>query len=149
MLVSEVMTTPVISIESSANLVQAAEMMRSADTGSLPVVEGGRPIGMLTDRDIVIRAVAEEKDPVQTTVREVITPRLTTVFEDQDVAEAAQLMADDQVRRLLVISRDQRPLGVLSLGDLGRSRAEREGTEALQGTSESNREQSWQNAKHP
>jgi hypothetical protein len=74
---------------------------------------------------------------------------LTTVYDDQDVAEAAKLMADDQVRRLLVVSRDQRPLGVLSLGDLGRSRAEREGAEALQGTSESNRGQSWQNAKHP
>jgi CBS domain-containing protein len=150
MQVSQLMTTPVLSVESSATLVEAAGMMRDADTGALPVLEGGRPIGMLTDRDIVVRAIAAEKDPIQTTVREVITPRVTTIYDDQEVEEAAKLMADDQVRRLLVISRDQRPLGVLSLGDLARSEsAQREGAKALQGTSESEHDHTWQNAKHP
>lgn len=150
MQVRELMTTPVKTIESSATIAEAAGLMRDQGAGVLPVVEGGRPIGMLTDRDIVVRAVAAEKDPVLTSVREVVTPRLTTVYDDQDVEDAAKLMADDQVRRLLVIDHEQRPLGVLSLGDLARSGSEaRASAQALKGVSEPERGQSWQNAKHP
>lgn len=150
MQVQELMTKNVKLIDSSATLVEAAEVMRDEDVGALPVGEGGRPIGMLTDRDIVVRALAEYKDPAQTTVREVITPRVTTIYADRDVNEAAELMAKDQVRRLLVIDHRQAPVGILSLGDIGRSRhASQAGAHALKGVSDDNRDQqTWRNPTH-
>ncbi len=119
--VQQLMSKNIKMIDPSATLVQAAEIMRDNDVGALPVGDGERPIGMLTDRDIVVRALAEYKDPAQTTVREVITPRLSTIQADKDVSEAAELMAKDQVRRLLVLDHMQAPVGIISLGDIGRS----------------------------
>jgi CBS domain-containing protein len=146
MQVHEVMSKNLKTIDSSASLIEAAELMRSADVGALPVAEGGRPIGMLTDRDIVVRAVAELKDPANTTVREVITPRLSTIYADRDVNEAAELMAKDQVRRLLVIDHHQAPVGIVSLGDLALSQgAPGAGARALKGVSEDQHEHTWQN----
>ncbi len=142
MQVQELMTQNVTMIDSSATLVEAAEIMRDFDIGALPVGTGDRPIGMLTDRDIVIRALAEYKDPAQTTVREVITPRLRTIQADRDISEAAELMAKDQVRRLLVLDHNQSPVGILSLGDIGRSQfASSAGAQALQGVTDASREE--------
>jgi len=149
MQVQELMTRNVKVIESGATLLDAAEMMRDADIGALPVTEGGRPIGMLTDRDIVVRAVADQKDPAQVFVREVITPRLSTIYADQDINDAAGLMAADQVRRLLVLDHQQNPVGIVSLGDIGRSQAVGEGAQALSGVSQPEHQHSWQQAKHP
>src|SRR4051812_22621527 len=149
MQVQELMTRNLKVIESGATLLDAAEIMRDEDIGALPVTEGGRPIGMLTDRDIVVRAVADQKDPAQVFVREVITPRLSTIYADQDVADAARLMAVDQVRRLLVLDHQQNPVGIVSLGDIGRSQAVGEGTQALSGVSQPEHPHSWQQAKHP
>ena len=124
--------------------------MRDQDLGALPVADAGRAIGMLTDRDIVVRAIAEAKDPAQTRVREVITPRLTTIFADRDVREAADLMAKDQVRRLLVIDHQQMPVGILSLGDIARSNAVADsGAQALQGVSEPEHDHAWQQSSKP
>lgn len=120
MQVQELMTKNVKVIDSTATLHEAAEMMRDADIGVLPVADGGRPIGMLTDRDIVVRALADWKDPAQTRVRDVITPRVRTIYADRDVSEAAELMAKEQIRRLLVLDHQQVPVGILSLGDIGR-----------------------------
>lgn len=143
MQVREVMTKNVKVIDSTATLLEAAEMMRDQDIGALPVADGGRPIGMLTDRDIVVRALAEYKDPAQTRVREVITPRLTTIAADREVSEAAELMAKDQIRRLLVLDDRQTPVGILSLGDIGRTE-HGSGAEALRGVSEPEHEHDWQ-----
>lgn len=136
MIVQELMTKNVKVIDSSATLMEAAEIMRDEDIGALPVADAGRPIGMVTDRDIVVRAIAEAKDPAQTRVRDVITPRLTTIFADRDVREAADLMAKDQVRRLLVVDHQQTPVGILSLGDIVRGdTASDASADALQGVS--------------
>jgi CBS domain-containing protein len=80
MQVQELMTPSVKTIDSTATVLEAAELMRDQDIGALPVADAGRPIGMLTDRDIVVRALADYRDPSQTRVREIITPRLSTVY---------------------------------------------------------------------
>lgn len=146
MQVQELMTKSVKMIEPSTTLVEAAEIMRDEDTGALPVGTDRRPTGILTDRDIVVRALADYKDPAQVTAGEVMTPRLSTVYVDQDVREAAELMAKDQVRRLVVLDHNQDPVGVLSLGDLAQSQfATSAGAQALQGVTAHEHEHSWQN----
>ena len=86
--------------------------------GPLPVCDNDRLAGLITDRDIAVRAVAEGCDPRTTTVKDVMTPDVVYCFEDQDVQEAAQLMREHQVRRLVVLNRDKRLVGIVSLGDL-------------------------------
>ncbi len=113
-----IMTPDPECISPDASLQQAASRMRSLDVGPLPVCDHDRLAGMLTDRDIVIRAVAEGKDPRTTTVRDVMSPEVVYCFEDQDVAEAANLMRERQLRRLLVLNRDKRLVGIVALGDL-------------------------------
>jgi CBS domain-containing protein len=144
------MTRNVKVIDSTATLLEAAELMRDADIGALPVADAGRPIGMLTDRDIVVRALADYKDPNQTRVRDIITPRLSTIYADQDISEAAELMAKQQVRRLLVLDHDKAPVGILSLGDIGKAdSAASEGAHALHGVSEPHREYEAQRGSKP
>jgi CBS domain-containing protein len=92
--------------------------MQRLDVGPLPVCDGDRLVGMLTDRDIVMRAVAEGCDPSTTTVREAMTPDIAYCFEDQDVHEAARLMAQYQIRRLPILNHDKRLVGMIALGDL-------------------------------
>lgn len=123
MQVQQFMTKTVEFVSPTTTLAEAATLMRELDVGVLPVGDGGRATGMLTDRDIVVRAIAENRDPAQTRVGEVVTPRVCTVYADQDVEDAANLMSREQVRRLLVIDRDQRPVGIVSLGDLSRGQA--------------------------
>jgi CBS domain-containing protein len=150
MQVREVMSRNVKVIDSTATLLEAAEMMRDQDIGAIPVADANRPIGMLTDRDIVVRALADYRDPNQTRVRDIITPRLSTVYEDQDVQEAAALMAKDQVRRLLVIDHQQAPVGILSMGDLGKSdTGSGSAADALKGVSEPHRELEAQRGTKP
>ncbi|MGH7963538.1 MAG: CBS domain-containing protein [Candidatus Binatia bacterium] len=118
MQLSEVMTPRVEVIPSEATLKDAAQKMKTLDIGPVPVREGDRLVGMLTDRDITVRAVAEGRDPTTTKVREAMTPDVVYCFEDQDVKEAAKLMEEKQLRRLLVLDRDKRLVGIVSLGDL-------------------------------
>jgi CBS domain-containing protein len=118
MKVKEIMTRGCECIAPQSTLQQAAQRMKALDVGPLPVCEKDRLVGMLTDRDIVLRAVAEGRDPKATQVRDVMTPNVTYVFEDQDVAEAAQLMKEKQIRRLVVLNRDKRLVGMLSLSDI-------------------------------
>jgi CBS domain-containing protein len=144
------MTRNVKVIDSTATLLEAAELMRDSDIGALPVADAGRPIGMLTDRDIVVRALADYKDPNRTRVRDIITPRLSTIYADQDISEAAELMAKQQVRRLLVLDHDKAPVGILSLGDIGKSESTASaGAEALRGVSEPHREYEAQRGSKP
>ena len=114
----DVMTRDVRSIHPDETLEAAAAGMALLDVGPLPVHDGKRLVGMLTDRDIVVRAVATGLDPIQARVREVMTPAVVYCFEDQDVGEAARLMEEHKVRRLVVLGRDERLVGIVSLGDL-------------------------------
>ena len=114
----EVMTRHIEEIRPDANLKEAAEKMRSMDIGALPVCENDRLVGMLTDRDIAIRAVAEGRDPMQTCVREAMSSGTVFCYEDDDVGEAARLMEEKQIRRLPVFNRQGRAVGIVSLGDL-------------------------------
>jgi CBS domain-containing protein len=119
MLVSNVMTRGAECVRPTQSLQEAAQRMKALDVGPLPVCgDHDRLVGMLTDRDITVRAVAEAYDPRTTTVHEVMTPDVVYCFEDQDVQEAARLMREHQVRRLVVLSRDRRLVGIVSLGDL-------------------------------
>jgi CBS domain-containing protein len=114
----EVMTPHVEVIHPDATLREAAQKMQTLDVGPIPVCDGDRLQGMLTDRDITVRATAAGRDPNTTRVREVMTPDVVYCFEDQDVQEAAQVMEERQIRRLIVLNRDKRLVGIVSLGDL-------------------------------
>ena len=117
MKVSEVMTRDVRLIEPTQTIRDAAKLMAELDAGIMPVREGDRLVGMITDRDIAIRAVAEGKGP-DTPVREVLTADVKYCYEDDDTDDVARNMADIQVRRLPVLTRDKRLVGIVSLGDL-------------------------------
>ena len=99
-------------------LQQAAEKMKDLDVGSMPVCEGQSLVGIVTDRDITIRATAKGQDPTRTAVREVMTADVFYCFEDQDVEEAARIMRENQIRRLFVLNEDEELVGVTSLGEL-------------------------------
>jgi CBS domain-containing protein len=118
MQLKDVMTSNVEVVHPDAVVQDAAKKMRDLDVGSLPVCDGQRLVGTLTDRDITIRAVADGRDPKATPVREAMTAQVIYCFEDQPVEEAAKVMRDKQIRRLPVISRDKRLVGIVSLGDL-------------------------------
>jgi CBS domain-containing protein len=101
------------------SLIEAARKMRSLDVGSLPIRDDNdRVIGMITDRDIVVRAIAEGVNPLTTNVREVMTDEVVCGFDDQDVEEAARTMRERRIRRLVVLDRNHRLVGIIALGDL-------------------------------
>lgn len=131
MKVSEVMTTDVKIADPNRSIQDAAKLMDKNDCGSLPVGEGDRLVGMITDRDIVVRAVAAGL-PATTPIREVMTNDIKYCFEDEEIEDVADNMADIQMRRLPVLNRDKRIVGIVSLGDLARSDEECAG-EALAG----------------
>ena len=118
MQIREIMTRNVEVITPDTSLRQAAEKMRDLDVGSLPVCDGMRLQGMLTDRDITIRATAAGRDPAATSAADVMTAKIFYCYDDQDVAEAAQTMEDKQIRRLPIVNRDKRLVGILALGDV-------------------------------
>jgi CBS domain-containing protein len=118
MQVQEIMTRGVEMIHPETTLQDAADKMKELDVGLLPVCAGDLLVGMLTDRDITIRSTSEGLDPWTTPVRDAMTREVIFCFEDQDVAEAARVMKDKQVRRLLVLNRDNRLAGIISLADL-------------------------------
>ena len=118
--VRDAMTSNPRSIEPSTKVADAASLMKSEDVGSLPIVEGGQLVGMVTDRDIVIRGVADGKDPQSTTVGEIASRDLVTVDPEQDLDEAMRLMAQHQVRRLPVAEEDGRLVGILAQADVAR-----------------------------
>ncbi|MCE5186058.1 MAG: CBS domain-containing protein [Planctomycetaceae bacterium] len=133
MRVREIMSTHVQQIRSDASVSEAADTMRNFDVGILPVLEGNKVVGILTDRDIVIRAVAAGLDPEETTVRDVMTSDVLGCSFDDDVETVAQIMEDNQVRRLVVLNDQQLVVGIVSLGDLAvKSRDERLSYEVLE-----------------
>lgn len=120
MKVSEVMTTEVKIADPSRTIQDAAKLMEKNDCGSLPVGEGDRLVGMITDRDIVIRAVAAGL-PADTPIREVMTRELKYCFENDDIEDVAENMGEIQMRRLPVLDSKKRIVGIVSIGDLARS----------------------------
>lgn len=114
----DVMTRDVESVTADATIEEAAKKMKTLDVGPLPVVENDAVIGMVTDRDITVRVTAEGKDPKTTKVREAMTAEVVHLFEDASVEEAARLMSEKQIRRLLVLTREKKLAGIVALGDL-------------------------------
>jgi CBS domain-containing protein len=111
--------------------------MQRLDVGMLPISDGDRLVGMLTDRDITVRATAKGRDPTTTQIREVMTPEVIYCFEDQEVSEAAKLMQEKQIRRLPVLNQEKRLVGIVSLGDVAvHSGAEKVVSETIKEVSE-------------
>jgi len=135
MKVSDAMTRDVHIATPDQSIRDAAAEMATLDAGILPVGEGDRLVGMITDRDIAVRAVAQGKYP-DTPVREVMTQDVKYCFEDEDVQAVAQNMAEIQVRRLPVLNRDKRLVGILSLADMALMEGAETAGEAIAGISE-------------
>jgi CBS domain-containing protein len=135
MRVSEVMTRQVELTKPDDTIEQAAKLMAKIDAGVLPVADGDRLVGMVTDRDIAIRAVAEGKGPRDAKVRDVMTANVKYCFEDEDLDQVAKNMGEIQVRRLPVMNRDKRLVGVVSLGDIAFQAGKDASGKALEGVS--------------
>ncbi len=118
MKIKEAMNPQLKTIEPDATLKDAAQKMKEFDVGALPVREGEKLVGILTDRDIVVRATAEGLTPENAHVRDAMTPQVVCCTPDQDVKEAAHLMEEKKIRRLAVVDGQQLPVGMLSLGDV-------------------------------
>ena len=121
MLVKEAMSTKIETVAPTATARECAYKMDQTGIGALLVLLDGGPIGVVTDRDICCRAVAIGRDPAKTTAREIMTTGIASCFEDQDCAEAAQLMKQKAVRRIMVMNRKQAMVGLLSVDDLTRA----------------------------
>ena len=129
MKVNEIITHDPEVIRPETTLIEAAQKMKSMDIGMLPVCDGDRLVGMITDRDIAVRGVAQGYDPKTARVQEVMTPEVIYCFDDEDVKDVAKKMEEKQVRRLPVLNREKRLVGIVSLGDI----AVRTGKEKLAG----------------
>ena len=116
--IRDAMTANPRAVSSSTSVAEAAQLMKSEDVGSLPVTDGDRLVGVVTDRDIVVRVVAEGKDVQSSTVGEIASRELVTVDPQQDLDEALRLMAKHQVRRLPVVEEDGRLVGILAQADV-------------------------------
>ncbi|MCF3974686.1 CBS domain-containing protein [Paracoccus sp. EGI L200073] len=114
------MSCPIVSVAAATTIAEAAARMQTHGVGTLPVFEDDRPIGIVTDRDIVTRALAAPASDLgpQTRIADIMSSDVLTCFADQDVTQAAALMGDRQVRRLVVIDRSGMPVGILSVGDI-------------------------------
>jgi CBS domain-containing protein len=134
MKVSEAMTKDVRVANPEETIEQAAQIMAELDAGVLPVGEKDHLVGMITDRDIAIRGIAKGKGP-KAKVRDVMTADIKYCFDDQEIEEVTRNMADIQVRRLPVLNRDKRLVGILSLGDIASSRDSKDAGDALRGIS--------------
>ncbi|HEY8993871.1 MAG TPA: CBS domain-containing protein [Lacunisphaera sp.] len=120
MKIRDIMTSGARCVGPDAPLTAAASIMRELDVGALPVCENERLAGIITDRDIAIRGIAESRDPSITSVRTVMSPEIVYAFEDQNVEEAAHIMELNQIRRLPVLNREKRLVGIVSLGDVAK-----------------------------
>jgi CBS domain-containing protein len=143
MKIKDTITRDVRTIAASSTIREAARLMAEIDAGSLPVSENERLVGMLTDRDIAVRAVAAGKGP-DTTVGEAMSPEVLYCYDDQDIDEVCENMADEQVRRLPVVDRDKKLVGIVSLGDLANAGETDAAGEALEGITRRGGERSQQ-----
>jgi len=137
MQISQLMNKNVRIVRPDANVRQAAQEMKALDVGALPVCDGQNLLGMVTDRDIAIRAVAENKDAQNTKVSDIMSPEVIWCFDDASTEEVAAKMADHQVRRIPVVDRKKKLVGVVSLADLATSQQDADTkADTIEGVSE-------------
>ena len=133
MQLKEIMTPEVERMQKDLTVQEVAQKMKTLDVGLIPVYNDDRLVGMITDRDITIRAVAEGRDPSKTPVNAVMTPEVVYCYEDQTIDDAVKVMEEQQIRRLIILNRDKRLVGIVSLGDLATHRgSKRAASEALE-----------------
>lgn len=135
MKVNEVMTREVATVGVDQSAREAANFMLQGDAGSIPVTDGDRLIGMITDRDIAVRGIAQGHGP-DTPVRDLMSEGLICARENDDIEEVAMRMSEAQVRRLPVIDESENLVGIVSLGDLSRETEGEEAHVALEGVSQ-------------
>lgn len=138
MRINEIMSRDVEVARPQDTIQDVARRMREIDSGAIPVCEGAEVKGMITDRDIVVRAVSEARS-FDTPVMDVMTPDVEYCYEDDDITAAADKMAELQVRRLIVLDHDQRLVGIVSLGDIAQQGKDKTTGQALEEISEPNR----------
>jgi CBS domain-containing protein len=126
MKITEIMTRKVTCIDSTLPIAKAAEKMRDLDIGFLPVCENDKLVGTVTDRDITTRSVAQSRDPRLAPINEVMTRDVFYCYEDENVEDVARYMQQKEVRRMLILNRDKRLVGVVSIGDIARISGEKE-----------------------
>jgi CBS domain-containing protein len=136
MKIQEIMTPNPRFVTPDVSLTETAQVLRDLDVGAVPVCENERLVGILTDRDISIRATANGQDPNRTTVRETMSVGMSSVFEDQEIDEAARILEDEKIRRLPVLNQDRQLVGIVSLGDLAVESSPNRSGEALKEISE-------------
>lgn len=120
--VRELMSKQPVKLQSSAPVAEAARQMRSADVGAIIVEENSKPCGIVTDRDIAIRVVAQGLDPQKTPISQICSKDLTTLAPEDDIDRAVQIMRQKAIRRVLVVDAQSKALGIVSLGDLALER---------------------------
>ena len=118
--IADIMTRDVESIAPSENIQRAAQIMRDADVGSLPVTEGKKLLGVITDRDICVRAIAEGKEPTVTYVQSIMTENVVTCPPNTEIRKAVDMMAQHQIRRLLIVDENRQLVGVIAQADVAR-----------------------------
>ena len=129
--IRDVMTPNPATVEASTNVLEAAKVMAGEDVGPLPVTDGGRLVGIVTDRDIVVRVLAEGRDPQSTTVADIASSELVTVTPEDDLDQALRKMASSQVRRLPVVEGD-RIIGIVAQADVARQAPEQQTGEIVE-----------------
>ena len=134
--IRDAMTSNPRGVEMSTPVAEAARLMKTEDVGSLPVLEGDRLVGMVTDRDIVIRVVAEGNDARSATVGEIASRDLVTIDPQQDLDEALRLMSQHQVRRLPVVEEDGKLVGILAQADVAQKAPDAKTGQLVQDISE-------------
>lgn len=139
--IRDIMTRTVETVSPETTIKDAASLMKGKDFGSLPVVEGKKVVGVLTDRDIAVRVVAEGRDPASTRLGEVMSKDIVSVREDSDLQEAEKLMHDRQLRRLPVVNAQGELVGYLSLAKMTRSQSPESAGQVIKGVSEASKPQ--------
>jgi CBS domain-containing protein len=135
--ISQIMQRDVRVVKPSSTVEQVAREMKSLDVGSLPVCDGQKLLGMVTDRDIAIRSVADARDPKKTLVSDIMSTDLVWCFEDASAQEVASKMADHQVRRIPIVDRQKKLVGIVAMADLATSRHDPDiKADAIEGVSE-------------
>jgi uncharacterized protein (DUF2267 family) len=134
--IADVMTRDVEAVHPEDSLRECAEKMRTLNVGPMPVCDGEKLRGIITDRDIVVRAVSQGMDPNTTRVSQAMTDQVEWCFDDEDIEVAARRMQEDQIRRLLVVDRDKKLVGILSLGDIAQAMGDQKVGETLEAISE-------------
>jgi len=136
MKLSEIMTKEPSYIGPNESLQEAAQQLRDLDVGMIPVGDGIKLKGMLTDRDMTVRVIAEGIDPKTLRISDVMTPEVIYAYDDQDIDEAAKIMEDKQIRRLIILNRDKDMVGIVALADLAnRAKDPEVESKALEGVS--------------